>query len=294
MTHTLIDIQHHVVGKQHPANMPEWNMEIDAAAMGRMGITGVLLSLPVASTPEQTRGINDFIANFAAYDPKRYGMLACLPNAHVDAALREIEYAYGTLKADGFIMPTNAGGIYIGDDRMDEILDELDRRSAVVLLHPTKPGMAMPPLFVKDMSVYEYPLETTRAMMDLIYRGKLRKYPHIRWILSHAGGTIPFIAYRLTTVAEEVKASSLSRDEVLADIKSLYYDVALATDPGVFAMLKDMVGASHMMFGTDYPLRRESGTAGSIKELADYSGLDEHERELIMSETAKILFPRFR
>jgi predicted TIM-barrel fold metal-dependent hydrolase len=297
MTRALIDMHHHVIGrnhKQHGVNVPEWSMEIDAAAMKRLGITGALLSLPVASTPEQTRAINDVIAGFAAYDPKRYGMLACLPSASVDAALKEIDYACGTLKADGFIMPTNAGGIYVGDDRMDGILAELDRRSAVVLLHPTKPSMEMPQLLVGDMSVYEFPHETTRAMMDLIYRGKLGQYPRIRWILSHAGGTIPYIAYRLSTVAEEVKASDLSCDEVLAALRTLYYDVALSTDPGVFTMLKGLVGADHMMFGTDYPLRTEAPTAMGIKELVSYPGFSENELKAVMSETARALFPRFR
>lgn len=295
MTHTFVDVHHHVIGKNNPnaASLPPWSMDIDEEAMTRMGITGVLLSLPVASTPGQSRGINDFIAGFTAHDPKRYGMLACLPSAHIDAALKEIDYAYGALKADGFIMPTNAGGIYVGDDRMDEILAELDRRAAVVLLHPTKPGMEMPSLFVGDMSVYEYPHETTRAMMDLIYRGKLRRYPRIRWILSHAGGTIPFIAYRLSTVAEEVKASDLSHDEVLAALGALYYDVALSTAPGVFTMLKDLVGTSHIVFGTDYPLRRESATAASVKELTGYPGFNNDELKSIMYETARGLFPRF-
>lgn len=294
MTHLLIDVHHHVIGKKHIANMPEWSMDIDAAAMDRLGIGGALLSLPVASTPEQTRGINEFIAKCVAYDPRRYGMLASIPSAHGEAALNEIDYACRDLAADGFIMPTNAGGIYVGDDRMDEILAELDRRAAVVLLHPTKPGMDLPPLCVNDLSVYEYPLETTRAVMDLIYRGKLRKFPRIRWIISHAGGTIPYIAYRLSTVAEEVKASELSRDEVLAAIKSLYYDVALSTAPSIFATLRDLAGTSHIIFGTDYPMRREAGTAASIKELSSYPGFTYDERVSVMTNTARDLFPRFR
>lgn len=296
MTPALIDVQHHVIGKnhrQHGANLPEWSMEIDAAAMDRLGITGVLLSLPVASTPDQTRAINDFIAGFAAHDHKRYGMLACLPGAHVDAALEEIDYTCGTLKADGFIMPTNASGIYVGDDRMDEILAELDRRSAVVLLHPTKPGMEMPQLFVGDMAVYEYPHETTRAMMDLIYRGKREKYPNIRWILAHAGGTIPYIAYRLSTVAEEVNASSLSSTEVLAALRTLYYDVALSTEPTVFTMLKSLIGSDRLVFGSDYPLRAEAPVSASVKELTSYQGFTENELRAIMSGTARSLFPRF-
>ncbi|AJH00087.1 hydrolase [Clostridium beijerinckii] len=293
---SFIDIHHHVIGKNNPnaALLPPWDMQIDEEAMNRMGITGALLSLPVSASPEITRQMNNFMAQFVSYNPKKYGMLACLPTEFVDDALKEIDYAYGTLKVDGFSIPSNTKGIYIGDDCMDEILAELNRRSAVVLLHPTKPAGANESLFVKDMSIYEFPFDTTRAMMDLIYRGKIQKYPNIKWIVSHAGGTIPYIAYRLSTVAQENKASSLSSDEVLASLKSLYYDLALSTSPSIFSTLKELVGASHILFGTDFPLRYEKGVTESIKQFNNYSGFNEGEKHKIMSETAKELFPRFR
>ena len=125
------------------------------------------------------------IAGLVAKDPKRYGMLACLPCAHIDASLKEVEFACDTLKTDGFCMLSNAGGTYIGDDRMDEILAELNKRSAAVLLHPTKAAGEIPSLLVTDLSTYEYPFEISRAMIDLIYRGKIQKY--LKWIVSHAG-----------------------------------------------------------------------------------------------------------
>lgn len=292
----FIDVHHHVIGKNNPnaALLPPWNMKIDEETMNRMGITGALLSLPVSASPEVTRQMNNFLAQFVIYDPKKYGMLACLPTEFVDDALKEIDYAYDTLKVDGFSIPSNTKGIYIGDDRMDEILAELNRRSAVVLLHPTKPVGVTESLFVKDMSIYEFPFDTTRAMMDLIYSGKVQKYSNIKWIVSHAGGVIPYIAYRLSTVAQENKVSSLSSDEVLASLRSLYYDVALSTSPSVFFTLKELVGTSHILFGTDYPLRYEKGVTESIQQFSSYLGFDEGEKSKIMSETAKELFPRFR
>lgn len=292
----FIDVHHHVIGKNNPnaALLPPWNMKIDEETMNRMGITGALLSLPVSASPEVTRQMNNFLAQFVTYDPKKYGMLACLPTEFVDDALKEIDYAYDTLKVDGFSIPSNTKGIYIGDDRMDEILAELNRRSAVVLLHPTKPAGVNESLFVKNMSIYEFPFDTTRAMMDLIYRGKVQKYSNIKWIVSHAGGVIPYIAYRLSTVAQENKVSSLSSDEVLASLRSLYYDVALSTSSSVFFTLRELAGTSHILFGTDYPLRYEKGVTESIQQFSSYLGFDEGEKSKIMSETAKELFPRFR
>lgn len=291
---SFIDVHHHLVGKQHQSGMPDWSIDLDIESMDRMGLTNALLSLPVAGAPEQTRGINDMIANLAVKDPKRYGMLACLPSAHVDAALKEIEYACDTLKADGFCMPSNAGGIYIGDDRMDKILAELNRRSAVVLIHPTKAGGEIPSMLVTDLSTYEYPFDTTRSVIDLVYRGKIQKYPNIKWIVSHAGGVLPYITHRLSTVAQENKAMPLTSDEVMASLKTLYYDVALSTVPYVFATLKELFGTSHIVFGTDAPLRYEGPVTESIQQFKSYPGFDEADMKKIMSETAKELFPRFR
>lgn len=294
-TEMIIDVHHHVIGKNNPnfANLPKWNMQIDAEENERLGIGGALLSLPVSSTPEQTRAINDYLTRFASYDSKCYGVLACLPNANIDAALKEIEYACDSLHADGFCMPSNAGGMYIGDDRMDEILAELNKRNAVVLLHPVKPSGDVPQLTVTDFSVYEFPFDTTRAIMNLIYRGKLKKFPNIKWIVSHAGGCIPYLAYRFSTVAEEGKAISLSKNEVLNSFKNLYYDLALSTSAGVFQTLKEVAGTSQIVFGTDAPLRPKAGTQDSVEIFNNTTIFTTEEKQSIACKTSSVLFPRF-
>ncbi|MDP4208142.1 MAG: amidohydrolase family protein [Bacteroidota bacterium] len=294
-TEIIIDVHHHVIGKNNPnyANFPKWDMQIDAEENARLGIGGALLSLPVSSTPEQTRAINDFLTGFAAYDTKRYGVLACLPSAHVDAALKEIEYAYDTLHADGFCMPSNTGGMYIGDDRMDEILAELNRRSAVVLLHPVKPSGETPQLTVSDFSVYEFPFDTTRTIMDLIYSGKMKKYANIKWIVSHAGGAIPYLVYRFSTVAEESKAISLSKEDIINSFKNLYYDLALSTSTGVFQTLKAVVGTSQIVFGTDAPLRPQTGTQDSVEFFNNTTVFTDEEKQNIARKTSSALFSRF-
>jgi len=113
---SIIDVHHHFIGKNNPnvASLPAWDMEIDDEDTQKMGITGALLSLPVSATPEVTRQMNDMMAGLSAYNPKKYGMLACLPTAFADDALKEIEYASDTLKADGFSIPSNTKGIYSG------------------------------------------------------------------------------------------------------------------------------------------------------------------------------------
>lgn len=293
---SFIDVHHHVIGKNNPnaAAFPKWNINIDEETLKKMDIEGAILSLPVAGTPEITRKMNDFLVQFVKHNPKKYGMLACLPMGFPDEALKEIEYAYEILKVDGFSIPSNINGVYIGDDRMDKILEELNKRSAVVLIHPTKPAEVNESLIVKDMSIYEFPFDTTRSVMDLVYRGKIKKYPNIKWIISHAGGDIPYMVYRFSTIAEENRAISLSKDEIIDSLRSLYYDLALSTTPAVLNTLKELVGPSHILFGTDSPLRYENGVIESIEELKNYKGFNEDEKNMIMSETAKKLFPRFK
>lgn len=290
----IIDVHHHVIGRNNPNfdKLPKWDMQIDAEENERLGISAALLSLPVSSTPEQTRAINGFLADFAAYDRKKYGMLACLPAADSEAALREIEYSLDSLQADGFCMPSNAQGIYPGDDCMDEVLAELDRRNAVVLLHPVKPAEKIPQLSIMDPSAFEFPFDTTRALMDLVYRGKILKYPNIRWIAAHAGGVVPFLLYRLSTVVEENKSVTISSHDILKSLERIYFDLALSTSPIVFSALKQAVEHKNILFGTDAPLRPKKGTAESVEIFKNADAFTEDEKIAIASGNATSLFPR--
>lgn len=291
----VIDIHHHILGKDMPnaAAYPAWNIETDLLSNKAMDIEGCLLSLPVSGKPETAHAINTMLAKLSSCHPEHYGMLACLPGSYCEEAKKEIDYACDVLHADGFILPTNAEGIYIGDDRMDPILEELDNRKATVLIHPTKPANADSSLFVKDMSIYEFPFDTTRAVIDFIYRGKRRKYPNIRWIISHAGGTLPYLAYRLSVIAAENKVTGLKPAEILDDLRSFYFDLALSTTPAVFDMLKKTVGADRLIFGSDMPLRTAKYVAPTLDVIKGYKGFTAFEKRLISSENAKKLFPRF-
>lgn len=294
-TAKIIDIHHHVI----PRNMeigdipcPEWNIEMDREAMGRLGITGALLSLPNGENSEIVRKFNTYLADISAKYPKEYGVLASIQYLDTDKALEEITYAYDTLKVDGLALPSNFAGVYISDDRMDEILSELNRRSAVVFVHPGEPAGENLPTFGRHISVYEFPFDTTRVFMDLIYKGKLKLYPNIRWIAAHAGGTIPYLSYRLS-IAQEWGGITQSPEEVLSDLSTLYYDLALSTSPITFSALNKLVGPSHIVFGSDYPMRPEKGVAASLEQINDYAGFSADEKRMIEADTMCKLFPRF-
>lgn len=306
-TTPIIDIHHHAISPALRAallaqfkqttnsavDLPEWTLQRDWEAMQRLGITGALLSMPGSGTPAEVHAFNTFLAETSREDPRHYGFLANLPSGDTKAALREIAYVLDTLQGDGFALPSNYRGIYLSDERMDAILAELNRRSAVIFVHPGLPAGNDLPLFGRDVSVYEFPFDTTRAVMDLIYSGKMARYPQIRWIVAHAGGTIPFLAYRLS-IASEWRGITQAPEEVLSSLRTLYYELALSTSPAVFQALQELAGPSHVLFGTDFPIRPEQGVAQSLEQFSRYPGFQANEQRLIGAETAQALFPRFR
>jgi len=272
---------------------PKWSVEIDRAAMDRLGITGALLSFPNGGeNPETVRRFNSYLAEVSAKFPKEYGALASIPYSDPDQALDEISYAYDTLKVDGIALVSNQGGVYISDDSMDEILAELNRRSAVVFVHPGEPAGDNLPLFGRHISVYEFPFETTRVFMDLIYKGKLQRYPNIRWIAAHAGGTIPYLSYRLS-IAKEWGGITQSPEEVMSSLNTIYYELALSTSPITFMALNKLVGSSRILFGSDYPMRPEKGVAESLADINGYEGFNADEKRMIEADTICKFFPRF-
>lgn len=292
---SIIDIHHHAIFQNHKANLnlPTWSIESDQEAMERMGISGALLSIPISGSADVIRKINCSLVDLCHFNPSKYGMLALLPMAEIDAALEEIDFAINQLNADGFILPTNYRGIYLGSESLVPLLSELNRTNAVVLIHPTQPAGDNLPTFNRDLSVYEYPLETTRSVMDLIYKNRLTQFPNIKWIVSHAGGTIPYLAYRLS-IANEWKGITQSSAEITNSLESLYFDLALSTSPAVFSSLKHLVSSDHILFGTDFPLRFEQYVSRSIAEVKNYKEFTDLDKSFIFSGTAKSLFTRFK
>lgn len=295
VTNPIIDIHHHAIFQNHSKvlNLPKWSIESDCEALERMGIVGALLSLPISGSSEIVRKLNTNLAELTAYDKSKYGFLASISLGDIDAAIQEVDFATDQLNADGFILPTNFKGTYLGSDTLVPLLEKLNQENAIVLVHPTAPSGENLPTFNRDLSVYEYPLETTRSVMDLVYRDRCTQFPNIKWIISHAGGTIPYLAYRLS-IAGEWNGITQSPEQILQAIKSLYFDLALSTSPTVFSCLQNLINTDQILFGTDFPLRFETGVQRSIKELSDYDGFSASEKSKIFAGNAKRLFTRFQ
>ena len=312
-----IDVHHHIippvyreamrrVGITDPipgVDYPDWDVQTTLAVMDRQGIATAIVSISepgvnfgnLALARDLARQINEFSARLVADHPQRFGAFAVLPLPDVNAALRELEYALDTLKLDGIGLLTNYRGTYLGDDTLDALFAELNRRQVVAFIHPSTPPSKDQPTFGLPPSLYEFTFDTTRMVANLLYSGTLDRYSNLRLILSHAGGTVPYLTKRLTfgpTIGSYLKARA--PQNLIASLRQLYYDVAMSASSYTLPSLQALVDPSHILFGSDYPFMPEPGVADNVAGLADYDGFDQQAQWMIERENALALFPRLQ
>ena len=210
--------------------------EIDAAVIST-GPPGAFLG-DQARANELARTANDELAAIVREYPHRFAALGLLPLPDVDAALAELVYALDVLSLDGVALLSNVGGTYLGDPAWDPLFDELDRRGAYVFVHPTFPPHA-PPL-PHPIWLYEFTFDTTRAIVSLIYSGTLERCPNVKLQFAHLGGTAPFLAHRLASLAaREPQLAELAPAGALTYLRRLYYDTGLSNNmPALAATLE--------------------------------------------------------
>jgi len=261
-------------------------------AVASFALAGFDLSDPVFRR-RLARTCNELLANLAERYPGRFGGFAVLPLPDVDDALHELEHALDTLKLDGVAMLSNVEGVYLGDPALDPLFEELDRRGTVVHLHPNdlpQPVVSRPPWYPY---LVDLPFETTRAAANWIYSGAARRFEHVKVILSHAGGAIPFLAARLATaqfsmpgVAERVGGS------VIEALSGLYFDVAMTAPEFMLPALLRLVPPERILFGTDFPYMPGEAIPFAISGLTHWADLDEASLRSIASQNAARLLPR--
>jgi predicted TIM-barrel fold metal-dependent hydrolase len=210
------------------------------------------------------------------------------------AALAEIDYAYDQLGADGVILMTRYGttNMYLGHPAFAPVWQALNERQAVVLVHPTHAvdlNLVAPNL---PQPVIDYPHETTRTAVDLIQSGRVREHKDkVKIILSHAGGTLPYLAKRAALIGT-LGLTHLSRDEILEDVGAFYFDLALSSSKATVEMLLQYTSPDHVLYGSDYPYAPPQGVMGFAREL-DEAGLEPALLQDINWRNAVKLFPRF-
>jgi predicted TIM-barrel fold metal-dependent hydrolase len=234
---------------------------------------------------------NDFAAEQIKTYPGRYGLFAPIPLPDTDGALKEVEYAFDTLYADGIGLVSTYDGKYLGDAAFAPVFEELNRRKAIVYVHPTVAkccGSVLPGVIPQAI---EFPFDTTRTIASLIINGALIKYPNVRFIFSHGGGATPMLAGRMAeTLGHRPNAAEITPNGVLPELRKLYYDTANATTPGSMAALRAMALADHILFGTDYPFVKVPAGIAELQE----TQMSVAEREALDRGNALALLPRLK
>jgi predicted TIM-barrel fold metal-dependent hydrolase len=223
--------------------------------------------------------------------PGRFGLFATLPMIDVDSSLKEIDYALGTLKADGFGLQTNYGDKWPGDPAYRRIFEELNRRKAVVYFHPLVASCCGRLSVGTFPAVIEVPHDTTRAVASLLLSGSFARYRDIKWLFSHAGGTVPMLAGRMEYFFNFRKdRDQFAPNGIEAELQRLYYDTANATHPSSMAALLKLIPDSQVTYGSDYPYVPMDTQIQSLQKL----GLSASQVAAIESGNATRLLPRFR
>lgn len=275
--------------------MADWSAQDAIAFMDRNGIATQMLSVPLPLPAPGMHAANIYGADLVKQYPGRFGLLACLPLTDVPAAMAEIDFAFDELQADGVILLTNYGGAYLGDAKFDGVFAELNRRSAVIFMHPTAPPGFECVACGRPGPLIEFPFDTCRSVTDMLYAGVFERYPNLKFILSHAGGALPALAPRLSsigTVHYVPHPDSLTPETVREQLSRLYFDTAIAGFEANIAPVLALTGADHIVFGTDYPPATVPIIDRNIAELAGLQLLTEAQRDAVHSGGRR-LFARF-
>lgn len=302
-----IDMHHHfappewiaeVTGRPllNAANL-RWTAEQSLADMDTGGVAASILSITNPGiwfgnkdkTRVLARACNEFGAKLVRTHPTRFGLFATVPLPDVDASLKEIEYAYDTLKTDGIGLLTSYDAVWLGDKAFRPVMEELNRRKAVVAVHPTAASCCRTLEYGLGPGSIEYGTDTTRAIIGVAFSGDAARFPDIRFVWSHAGGSLPFLAGRVDGASPT--APDALPNGFLAEARKFYYDLAGAANKGAIASLLQLVAPSQIVFGTDFP---PGGTSASAAAAIASTGMfSDAALHAIDRDNAVRLLPRF-
>ena len=290
---------HNPVGGIKPA---PWSKESTLSYMDDAGIDVAITSISTpgvhmgddAAARDLARRVNDLSAELIQERPERFGGYAALPLPDVDGSLRELEYSLDVLKMDGVVLFSNARGVYLGDPRFDPLFKELERRGTVVFVHPTaSPDSAARASLQLPDSLIDFTADTTRAIAKLHYSNTFARTPSVKYIFSHAGGTMPFLATRLSIIDRmNVMPGAEERDTADDTFRRLYWDTALSWRAPNLRMLRSVAGMGQVLFGSDYPYLRRDLAVSCRGEVEDSEELSADESRAVLADNALKLFPR--
>jgi predicted TIM-barrel fold metal-dependent hydrolase len=306
---TRIDVHHHFIPPFHVEAMmrghrtggapPKWSPELSLEDMDKNGIATAILSQVqpgvwwgdnVEEARKLARELNEYAAKMIADHPGRFGLFAVISPPDIDGSLKEIEYALDTLHADGVGLLTSYQKKYLADASFQPVYQELNRRKAVVYVHPNTPDCCRGLVPGLPPSTIEFATDSTRAIGQVVFSGLATKYPDIRWIFSHSGGTLPFLTGRFVRLWEDKKRPAFLPNGPLPEFAKFNYELAQGNTPGQIAALLKMVPIAKVLYGTDYPFRDGAEVNAGI---AAY-GFSAADTKAIERENALALLPRLK
>ncbi len=284
---------------------PNWSLQAQLDLMDETGIAAAVNSIAspgayfgdVDFAVHVSRECNEGLAKLVQDHPHRFGGFALLPLPAVQEAIQEAVHALDSLKLEGVCLLSHAGQRHLGHPDEDELYAELDRRKAVVFIHPLRNQAQNVPAYGYPAGVTELVLDTTRAVVNLLWNGTFGKFPNIRWIMPHGAGTVPFLAYRLSAMDQKPTIRvHLPGGSVASALRGLYYDVAEIVSPAPLKCLMETTDASHILFGSDFPFSRHRNPAQDVRDMIggfdSFNGWDTSARRDIEYNNAAKLFPR--
>jgi 6-methylsalicylate decarboxylase len=280
---------------------PDWTPALALELMDKHWIALAMLSLGqpgvgfLSSDKAAALGrrCNDYSAELIARRPKRFGCFGLVPMHDIDAAIAEARYCLETLRFEGISLFASYGEKFLGDAAFDPLLRYLDSRHTVVhvhpSLHPSSKSLDLPwPGFM-----IEYPFDTTRAAVNLLFSGALERFANIRFILSHAGGTLPYLAWRLSVAPMiDKRLKQKTREEIFAGLKTFWYDNALASGPQPMGALSRIAAADRIVFGSDWPFCNDRVVTEEVADFTAPDFLDPRTVAMIARDNALKLFPQ--
>jgi predicted TIM-barrel fold metal-dependent hydrolase len=288
-----IDVHHHLLPQfyieaQRAAGItgsaykgfPIWSPESSITLMNQLEIEKAILSYTSPGfwfgnqdkTNALVKKANDYLFELKTTFGEKFGGFAAMPLPNIDATLSEISRALDELRLDGICLLTSVDDRYIGHPDFEALYKELDRRKAIVFIHPCYPpgteatGWDIPRMLI------DYPFETTRVATNLIMKGVITRYPNIRFILSHAGGTLPFLAHRLSIFDKRTPFSDNYPEGALTLIRKFWFDTALSANEIPLSGLREIADPTRILFGTDYPYVVEEVADLETQNLDSWAG----------------------
>lgn len=293
-----IDVHHHVLPPQFqgstpmPVKVPDTDAQL--RAMDEFGIAAAVTSLTPrvlfanpTRRPAVARECNEFQAGLVRDHPERFGAFAVLPLPDIDDALKEIDYALDQLHLDGIGLYSSSEGRFLGDARFDPVFEELNRRKAVVFVHPAHCAAPEELNLHAPDGIIEYVIDTTRAIVNMLWTGTFRRCPDISIIFSHGGGTVPFLARRISGLEH-----SGTVPDVIGTLRTLYYDVTSAMAPTALRSIQELADPARIVWGTDMPFVHGERLHAEVEEWEAYDGFDPEQRAAVEYRNALRLLPR--